>query len=103
MNCESRDSHLVKIDSLDENNFIVQLVKTSSSDRIWIGIRLFFPGIYKWTDGTVATFTRWYDGAPDDGYSATCGQISITGERAGYWHDLYCLSLYSFVCERAPQ
>ena len=105
--CERRDSHLVKIDSLDENKFIVQLVKTSASRipaRIWIGIRFFSPGIYKWTDKTVANFTRWNNGEPNNADKAPCGQMYIQGKSAGYWNDLYCSKFaYYFVCERAAQ
>ena len=68
-NCTNRDSRLVKIDSLEKNDFIFQLVKTNDPGigSIWLGLRQFHNRNYKWSDGATANFTRWADGEPNKG------------------------------------
>ena len=104
--CESLNSHLVKIESLEENNFIVQLVNTSFPDlpdRIWIGTRDFSQKPYSWTDGTNIIFSRWSGGEPNN-RAKGCGAMYISdSERPdpGFWMDYYNGGRYRFVCEGA--
>ena len=103
--CETLDGHLVKIEALAENNFVLQLVQTKGpelNDGIWHGLR-FRSGAYKWTDGTVAVFTRWNTGEPNNGSGAPCGQMYIKGALAGKWNDDYTSTLLPFVCEKAER
>ena len=104
--CESLNSHLVKIESLEENNFIVQLVNTSFPDlpgRIWIGTRDFSQKPYNWTDGTNIIFSRWSGGEPNNG-AIGCGAMYINDRgrpNPGFWMDYYNHGRYRFVCKGA--
>ena len=104
--CESLDSHLVKIESLEENHFIVQLVNTSFPDlpgRISIGAGDFTQKPYNWTDGTNIIFSRWSGEEPNKG-AGGCGAMYISDRgrpNPGFWMDYYCRGRYRFVCEGA--
>ena len=91
-------SHLVKITSLLENNFVLRLVKRNGPEirsAVWLGMRIVFR-TYRWTDGTRAQFTHWSPGEPNGGGSYLCGQMYGTG----LWNDHYCTDVLPYLCEQ---
>ena len=108
LTCENHGSHLIKIDSLYENNFILQLIKSSSTPLlvgVWLGMKDFSSEPYKWTDGTLAIFSPWNGQEPNDINKAdSCAAMYTNGDFQGKWLDDTCSGhSYPSVCETVPK
>ncbi|XP_069478438.1 lectin-like [Ambystoma mexicanum] len=93
--------HLASVHSLEENNFIQQLVleKAKSNVHIWIGASdTYKDRTFMWTDGTVWDFQKWYPGEPNNaGGREPCLQFNFGNP--GIWNDSQCSGSLPFVCK----
>ncbi|XP_006151902.2 C-type lectin domain family 10 member A [Tupaia chinensis] len=97
--CQLKMSHLVVINSREEQNFVQE---HTGSSYVWIGLND-SEGIWKWVDGTdyETNFKNWEPGQPDDwhghglGGGEDCAHLRIHGN----WNDNACQRLYLWVCE----
>jgi len=106
--CQSRSGDLVSIHSLDEVNFLLDLVRLKalidftnraiklcatslqikhaapqlSSQAYWMGLSELYNDDFSWTDRSAVDFSYWSVGEPNDyGGSESCGQMfSYNGE-----------------------
>ena len=100
-------AHLVDIDSLDESNFIVDLVD-GSVDYFWIGLNdLKTEGHFVRSDGNAPSFLNWLRGEPNDHYyyyyREDCVQVRMgysSGKPFNGWDDMNCNAYRAFVCEK---
>ncbi|XP_025113809.1 perlucin-like protein [Pomacea canaliculata] len=105
--CVAVGGHLVEIDSEDENNFILNLLKTHGATGSWIGLQdLIEEGHFLWTTTQrQAVYTNWASGEPDDLSGEDCVWITNDpGYRAGAWNDDKCETFQTHViCEQSTQ
>lgn len=98
--CDQKmDANLAKINSQEENNFVLDLANkhASSAKQVWIGLKWKNdPKNYYWYDNSVPTFTNWAPGEPSGKVKEPCvlmliGQYDMLPVRAaGYWNDVLC-------------
>ena len=105
--CQMQRMHLVAIDSVAENNFVVQLAQTLGS-YVWIGgSNRLVDGAFAWPDGSAF----YKDGAPVEGAyqnfgagqpvaDAARGCVQIHSDSPGAWSNTRCSDTLQFVCER---
>ena len=110
--CVSKNSHLVRIDDLYENAFIVKSLplyadSDSRMNYMWIGLNdVQTEGLYEYTDHGPVMFTSWRRNQPDDyQHQEDCGHIyAYAAEHLynGMWNDLTCTGKQGWICERRP-
>ncbi|XP_052761681.1 C-type lectin domain family 10 member A-like [Mya arenaria] len=99
--CEHLYSHLVRIDTQEENIFLSSFLANIKDPYHWIGLTDdVIEGLWKWHDtDQVATFTNWYPGQPDGHRNANCA--SIRAALKFKWTDQGCQESYKPLCEKA--
>ncbi|XP_061446087.1 asialoglycoprotein receptor 1-like [Rhineura floridana] len=97
--CEDRDSHLVIINSLEEQQFVVVRVQPQF---MWIGLTD-ASGSWKWVDGTPYTVRQedWKPEQPDNwyGHGLGGGEDCAHLHNDGRWNDDHCSRHYGWICE----
>ncbi|XP_077170411.1 asialoglycoprotein receptor 1-like [Paroedura picta] len=100
--CEAKDSHLVIINSYEEQLFVAQRVRPWF---MWIGLTD-ASGSWKWVDGTPYTVRRedWREDQPDNwyGHGLGGGEDCAHLHDDGRWNDDHCSRQYGWVCEMEP-
>ncbi|CAH3043639.1 unnamed protein product, partial [Porites lobata] len=112
--CERWGGELVKINSFDENEFVLKLVhsRAPSLKQIWIGLN-WNPSVnnFIWSDNSVPFYKFWAPGEPSGKSREPCSNMWIARtylpyEASGYWNDRPCgiVSGYpcGFVCKKLP-
>ena len=112
--CESLGAELVKINSAEENDFVLDLSKQkpyASLRLVWIGLKWYTGKDFYWSDSSVPDYTNWAPGEPNGGAREPCSSM-YTAERkknlpraaAAYWNDVPCSGVPSIgsVCKRLP-
>ncbi|XP_041036041.1 C-type lectin domain family 4 member E-like [Carcharodon carcharias] len=94
--CESQTSHLIIINTEQEQNFIKKSLESNPGDY-WIGLTdRESEGNWKWVDGTPVSFTQWYQGKPNNWKgNENCALIRTSG-----WNDYICSDHFPFICEK---
>ncbi|KAE8631901.1 hypothetical protein XENTR_v10001351 [Xenopus tropicalis] len=102
--CESRDSNLLIINSLDEQKFIT---KNRKCGNFWMGLNdLQKESEFRWVDGSAVEVRYWSKWQPDNyrdaEHCATIGDIgcAINDEN---WNDDRCENPYLYVCEKGAE
>ncbi|XP_053575546.1 C-type lectin domain family 10 member A-like, partial [Bombina bombina] len=97
--CESKSSHLVTINTREEQNYLQGL---KPGEFVWIGLTD-VDGHWKWVDGTnyETALKYWKEGQPDEyfghglGGGEDCAHLLHNGE----WNDEHCSRPYFYICE----
>ena len=108
--CDKKmDANLAKINSQEENNFVLDLAHkhAPSAKQVWIGLKWENgPKDYYWYDHSFPTFKNWAPGEPNGKAKEPCailfvGQYQLLPQRgAGYWNDVTCGGKIPAVCKR---
>ncbi|XP_058963088.2 lithostathine-like [Pocillopora verrucosa] len=111
--CRSLSADLVKINSAEENEFILSLVRklAPSLKQIWIGLKWNTNGFY-WIDLSVPVYKSWAPQHPNGNANEPCVQMWINNGQhlpkyaSGYWNDIDCHYRSDFpngiVCKKLP-
>lgn len=108
--CKRLGGELVKINSNEENEFVLKLVHQHepSLKQVWIGLK-WVTSHYIWSDDSVPNYTKWWLGEPNGKASEPCSNMWIKHPTApginGYWNDLSCWDPArpcGIVCKRLP-
>ena len=106
--CEKRHARLVKVESLEENDFIkTKILPTDTNDEYWIGVSdSASENDWIWTDGTQLGsdgYKNWGDKQPDNRkkkHNCVLMQIRKSNpDHNGKWHDQRCSKERKFICE----
>lgn len=102
--CSSLGTHLATVADAGEQAFIERTVFSDITkyDAWWLGATdRAQHGKFAWTTGEPFSHSAFFDGEPDnqDG-EQDC--LSLDG-RTRLWHDRYCSTKYSAVCEGEPE
>ena len=113
--CGSLGAELVKINSEEENEFVLSLVRdeAASVKQVWIGLRWDSNGQdYFWSDGSVPVYKNWANGEPNgfslepcaQMYTARANSINLPNRASGRWNDIPCSADYKhpsgIVCKK---
>ncbi|XP_041036045.1 C-type lectin domain family 17, member A-like [Carcharodon carcharias] len=95
--CESENSHLIIINTEQEQNFIKKSLENNPG-TYWIGLTdRESEGNWKWVDGTTMSFTQWDHGEPNNwNNNENCAII-----RTSEWNDYSCTDQFHFICEKS--
>ncbi|KAK9403376.1 collectin-12 [Crotalus adamanteus] len=98
--CEEKSSHLVFINSKEEQQWLkIQVIAKGS---FWIGLTdSVKEDEWRWLDGTLPEYINWSAGQPDNwkhghGPGEDCAGLI----HAGLWNDFHCEDVNSFICEQ---
>ncbi|XP_011909105.1 PREDICTED: asialoglycoprotein receptor 2 isoform X3 [Cercocebus atys] len=98
--CQLENSHLVVINSWEEQKFIVQHTNPFNT---WIGLTD-SDGSWKWVDGTDYrhNYKNWAVAQPDDWHGHELGgsEDCVEVRPDGRWNDDFCLQVHRWVCEK---
>ncbi|XP_068745168.1 perlucin-like protein isoform X2 [Montipora capricornis] len=110
--CRTRGGELVKINSAEENEFVLNLVqqRQPSLREVWIYLK--WDSSVKqflWNDHSVPVYTNWAPNEPNGKANEPCGHIWIGHQgsltwASGSWNDRSC-GLHincGLVCKRLP-
>ncbi len=109
--CENLGGHLVTINSQEEQNFLIDLAKSSTKKNLWIGAKTDSSGIYTWVTEEEFSYTNWAPGEPNNVNNSQFTAMMYTQKAdydAGLWNDEneigrnwpgYALTDFGFVCE----
>ena len=102
----------MKIESAEENDFLMKTFLTASNGTYWIGLSdQVKEGEWIWTDGSLlVNYTNWVNNNPNNlGGKQHCGHIvkgnlhmlryKLTGFN-GEWNDFECDAQLEFICEQ---
>uniref|UniRef100_A0A8C5S9D0 C-type lectin domain-containing protein n=1 Tax=Laticauda laticaudata TaxID=8630 RepID=A0A8C5S9D0_LATLA len=93
--CADHDSHLVIINSKQEQDFVIQTLKNS----IWLGLSdTEKEGTWHWVDGSPLKERSWRKGEPNNG--GNNGEDCAVLYKEGKWNDIHCDKRVKFVCEK---
>ncbi|XP_038064842.1 echinoidin-like [Patiria miniata] len=99
-------AHLVSINSLEEQQFIVELLKASyllqelPSVKAWLGYNdMERETRFVWSASSGANFTRWASDQPDNGRGKGQDCVAIRQEYNWKWDDMTCRFGRHFICE----
>ncbi|KAG8128863.1 hypothetical protein E2320_015685, partial [Naja naja] len=93
--CADRDSHLVIINTKQEQDFVIQTLKNS----IWLGLSdIEKEGTWHWVDGSPLKERSWREGEPNNG--GKNGEDCVVLYKEGKWNDIHCDIQVKFVCEK---
>ncbi|XP_061452693.1 collectin-12 isoform X2 [Rhineura floridana] len=98
--CEEKSSHLVFINSKEEQQWLKKQVIAKGS--FWIGLTdSAKEDEWRWLDGTLPEYINWSAGQPDNwkhghGPGEDCAGLI----HAGLWNDFHCEDVNSFICEQ---
>ncbi|XP_030839539.1 collectin-12-like [Strongylocentrotus purpuratus] len=93
--CSQFGSHLVFIESQEEENFMI--MEHGQYNYYWIGLTGSSPSEARWLDGSSPTYNNFSDGSFND--HGNCFSIKCGGQYSG-WHDWYCSWINRFICEK---
>ncbi|XP_019119733.1 lactose-binding lectin l-2-like [Larimichthys crocea] len=98
--CVSERANLVSIHSLEEHNFIKDLIRNfdHSQGYTWIGLSdTQKEGGWMWSDGSAVDFLLWNENQPDNCSNVEhCGHTNFdTGLK---WNDIRCSDTLPSVC-----
>ncbi|CAL1295968.1 unnamed protein product [Larinioides sclopetarius] len=99
--CENRESSLASIHSDDEIGFLLRLIydsRSTTGNRVWIGLNSFNRGSFAWTDYSPVDFTYWNENEPNNhGNQEKCVNMYIGN---GLWNDENCNIFMGFICKQ---
>lgn len=85
---------LVVFDSEEEEEFVVDAVRSTYSGRFWIGAKRFSSG-FQWDDHTDFAYTNWGMGQPSNGVNEDCVMVTPNND----WNDASCFGEWRYVLE----
>ncbi|XP_072039324.1 uncharacterized protein [Amphiura filiformis] len=98
--CEGSGGHLAEITSLQEQEFIVSILKASGGGSAWFGLLKDqnSEGEFIWSDGSPLIHETWHDiDTYTMYYDDNCMQLREDSDYG--WRDVSCNYKYKFVCE----
>jgi hypothetical protein len=101
--CSKNNSALITIDSIEEENFLINYLNKSNSfvENVWIGFRYDTDG-YKWNDTIKRNYQNWPVGHPKHG-SGYCTQLNSDEDNLGKWEEVLCNQKVGLVvCQKYP-
>ncbi|XP_073506996.1 uncharacterized protein [Phyllobates terribilis] len=91
--CSKRDSSLLILKS---NMELDTLRPLTGNKRFWIGLRRGNGDTWLWVDGTIAAYTNWNKGEPNN----VAQREHCTEMITGGWNDLDCDKTIDYICQK---
>ncbi|XP_037540516.1 ladderlectin-like [Nematolebias whitei] len=99
--CTDHDGHLASFHDENEYKFIRELILTASgtNTKSWVGGTKGQNDEWKWTDGSIFSYTHWGEGEPNNaGGHENCMDMNWNGQN--YVNDEVCSQKNAFVCAK---
>ncbi|XP_067220620.1 ladderlectin-like isoform X1 [Chanodichthys erythropterus] len=96
-NCQSLGANLASVHNKLENDFLLSLLPTSSTQSWGGGHDGEQDGQWLWSDGTAYDYTKWCSGEPNNHHRPeNCLEINNSHNRC--WNDVPCSYSKNYVC-----
>ena len=96
--CQAMAGHLVDFNTKDEIALVRSRLPSTRTASYWTGLSK-SGGVWKWTDGSSATYTNWAKGEPSgDGKCVSFDHV-INNNGPYRWNDQPCFATHKYVCE----
>lgn len=96
-NAVSLGGHLVTIDNMAENEWVVNTFDPLVAGNVWIGFSdRFSEGDWKWSSGNQGVFTNWHIGEPNNSGNEDYAALGLT-KGDGKWNDWGGSGLYGIA------
>lgn len=92
--CDGDSSHLVFIETSEENDFLIR--ETINNTQYWIGLHD-EPHLF-WNNGNHVAFAN-IDLGDSYTFNQRTGCYRMSNVEARYWLDNYCFKAYGYICE----
>lgn len=97
--CALDNGTLASLQSKEEVDLVVSLIKASGISEAWIGLHdSSNEGKYVWLDGSPIPFSEWLQGEPNGARSENC-IVQSKGNFMSGWADRPCAEMKAFTCE----
>ncbi|XP_071094837.1 perlucin-like [Haliotis cracherodii] len=99
--CQFFRSHLVRITSKEEDDFVTHKAKQIGRE-FWLGATdCITEGEFRWEGGVPLNYTNWCPEQPNNDGGDKPHHCLMLWKRCGYrWNDLECDAELYFICER---
>ncbi|XP_052799805.1 C-type lectin domain family 10 member A-like isoform X2 [Mya arenaria] len=100
--CQAHGAHLITIDDVHENNFVLSVVEDHIGVLWWIGLTdSITEGEWKWIPSDESpSFTFWDEGQPEDHSSRDQDCVALHNSFHYKWHDDVCTMKHPPICEK---
>ncbi|RWS02460.1 CD209 antigen-like protein E [Dinothrombium tinctorium] len=104
--CKALKSHLATIHSIEEEDFLENLIQEKKFYRIGLLPTTYKPNSVVWIDGSPVNYTNWLKNDDPNYVTTKCGWVSISKgvyenqQRTVVWHDDDCSEKRNFICEQ---
>ncbi|XP_072323993.1 collectin-12 [Scyliorhinus torazame] len=97
--CKNMSSNMIIINNREEQQWVRK--QMNGINYFWIGLSdTEEHNIWKWVDGTIAEYTNWRPGQPDnwelDAATEDCAGLAASA----MWNDFFCTDLNGLICEK---
>ncbi|XP_041045971.1 collectin-12 [Carcharodon carcharias] len=97
--CKNMSSNMIIINNREEQQWVRKQI--NGINYFWIGLSdTEEHNVWKWVDGTIAEYTNWRPGQPDnwqhEGASEDCAGLA----GGALWNDFFCTDLNGLICEK---
>ena len=105
--CSKKNAHLVDIDNIEENEFLLELVEHKTGQfwivPFWISLNdIEREGTFVASDGSKPKFFNWISDGPDAGADVSdCTHVAVYESGSKNWDDEPCNDQKPFVCEKS--
>ncbi|XP_041351898.1 lithostathine-1-like [Gigantopelta aegis] len=98
--CQNDGGFLIRIDSQKKHDYFAELYQEnvmSTSSQLWIdGDDSDDEDEWRFTDGTLMTYTHWASSEPD--HNGDCVRIRLRNQKVEWWDD-NCDRIHEYICE----
>ena len=98
-NCLNHNGHVASINSMDENEFMTELVDKD----IWLGLTVGSvndTAVVSWLDTSPVTYTNWSGSDPTHQHAGQIGIVRVGGGKTGGWELVSDKASFPYVCKK---
>ncbi|XP_067887813.1 collectin-12 isoform X2 [Heterodontus francisci] len=98
--CKNMSADMIIINNREEQQWVRK--QMNGIHYFWIGLSdIEEQNVWKWVDGTIAEYTNWRPGQPDnwqhEAFTEDCAGLA----NSALWNDFFCTDLNGFICEKS--
>ncbi|XP_069777814.1 collectin-12 isoform X2 [Narcine bancroftii] len=98
--CKIMSSNMIIINNQEEQQWVRKQI--NGINYYWIGLSdMVEHNVWRWVDGTVAQYTNWKQGQPDNWQEGRQTEDCAGLTSNALWNDFFCTDTYHVICEKS--